>query len=91
MKKITLPQPRRSKGGWYIPASPPHFEVDVGPYKSQYEAEDAKKGMEDTINTPLWRMVLQEFEEEEEELEQEWKTRKKGCSLSRSIPTESCS
>jgi hypothetical protein len=67
MKPIRLPKPvRREDRQWWIPRCPPHLMQSCGPYDTRADAESDRAGMQETMNTPAWRSVLQDLEEEEE-------------------------
>jgi len=62
---VELPDPvKRDDGQWWIPRFPPHYFVAMGPYASLLEAEADRCGVENTINSPDWRSVIQDLQEE---------------------------
>jgi len=60
---VELADPVRRGGKWWVPACPPHFEEDCGPYDTEGDAWDDLNGMERTINTPAWRSMMMDLEE----------------------------
>ena len=63
---ISPPKPKRDKNGeWWIPRFPPHWFKAMGPYTTRAEADDDRQGVERCINTPLWRSIIQDIEDEE--------------------------
>lgn len=64
----------KSTGKYWIPPFPPHWDIWVGDYVDMEEAKEERAGMEACINSPQWKMMMvemeDEFDEKWEELEQ---------------------
>lgn len=69
--RIKVPNPVRAKktGLLWIPPFNPHWDLWMGPYQSKQEILDVCEGLEDTINSPAWQMMLVEMVDE---FEEEW-------------------
>ena len=67
-KYVNLPDPigrgRGKNREWWIPACPPHYTEEVGPYSSEDDAVDDQLGMEELINTPAWRSHIMDLEDD---------------------------
>jgi len=53
-----LPKPMQKETGWWIPRNPPDYYQSIGPYDSAKEAEEARQGLERTINTLSWKLII---------------------------------
>lgn len=68
-EKVKVPKVEKHKGFFWIPPFPPHWEDWIGEYASREEAEEARIGLEKTINTIDWQMFLEELVDD---FEQQW-------------------
>ena len=64
MKPTRLPRPVQRPDGWWIPRCPPHYFQSCGPYRDRASAEDDRQGMLRLINSPEWRSLIMDLEEE---------------------------
>ena len=75
-----VPNPIRKGPHVWIPPFPPHCDQWVGPYEDIHEARMDREGMERTINSPDWKMMMvekeDEFDEQWEQYEAEMKAEK---------------
>ena len=65
--KVKISRVVKKPDGWWVPRCPPHYMRACGPYETKEAAESDRLGMEQTINSPAWRNMMMDLEEEEEE------------------------
>lgn len=65
MKPVRIPRPvQKPDGTWWIPRCPPHTFQSLGPYETRAEAEDDRTGLQRTFDSPAWRSVIDDLQEE---------------------------
>jgi len=74
-RKTRIRPPERRGDQWELPPCPPHYTCWIGPYGTRVAAMEARVGLERTINSPSWRMMLVELEDEDD-FDEQWATMK---------------